>query len=123
LTFPKPAPAQVIRYSYLWHQDAIRGAEEGSKDRPCAIIMMVQDENGEDVVTVLPITHTPPNNPADALEIPHLTKQRLGLDNDRSWVVITESNQIYEWYAQEMLKVCYMAAYQGFSLKRYGLPS
>lgn len=71
------------------------GVEEGSKDRPCAIVMMVQDENGEYVVTVLPITHTPPHNPADALEIPSATKRRLRLDDDRSWVVITESNRFY----------------------------
>lgn len=95
MPFPKPAPAQVIRYSYLWHRDAVRGVEEGSKDRPCAIVMMVQDENGEDVVTVLPITHTPPHDPADALEIPSETKRRLGLDDDRSWVVVTESNRFY----------------------------
>lgn len=95
MTFPKPAPAQVIRYSYLWHKDAVLGAEEGVKDRPCAVIMMVQDENGEDIVTVLPITHTPPQNPVDALEIPYLTKQRLGLDDARSWVVLTEANRFY----------------------------
>lgn len=71
------------------------GVEEGSKDRPCAIVMMVHDECGEDVVTVLPITHTPPQSPADALEIPPTTKRRLRLDDDRSWVVITESNRFY----------------------------
>lgn len=95
MPFPKPAPAQVIRYSYLWHKDAVLGAEEGGKDRPCAIIMMVQNESGDDVVTVLPITHTPPRDPADALEIPADTKRRLGLDDDRSWIVITESNRFY----------------------------
>ena len=30
--------------------------------------------------------------PADALEIPATTKQRLGLDGERSWVVLTEAN-------------------------------
>ena len=95
MAFPKPAPAQVIRYSYLWHKDATRGAEEGSKDRPCAIVMMVKNEDGEDLVTVLPITHTPPHNPDDAIEIPHQTQRRLGLDDVRSWVVLTESNRFY----------------------------
>jgi hypothetical protein len=96
LTFPKPVPAQVIRYSYLWHKDAALGAEEGNKDRPCAIVMMVQNEDGEDVVTVLPITHAPPYDSADALEIPADTKRRLGLDDARSWVVVAESNR-FRW--------------------------
>jgi hypothetical protein len=34
-------------------------------------------------VLVLPITHSPPLNPADAIEIPTETKKRLGLDTDR----------------------------------------
>jgi hypothetical protein len=42
---------------------------------------------------VLPITHSAPPDPADAIEIPAETKNRLGLDTDRSWVVITEANQ------------------------------
>ncbi len=67
MTFPKPVPAQVIRYSYLWHKDAALGAEEGNKDRPCAIVMMVQNEDGEDVVTVLPITHAPPYGEAESI--------------------------------------------------------
>jgi len=57
--------------------------------------MMVQDEAGEDMVTVLPITHTPPHHPSDALEIPLQTKRRLGLDDERSWVVLTEANRFY----------------------------
>ena len=44
-------------------------------------------------MTVLPITHTPPSNPALAVEIPHPTKRRLGLDDDRSWIVLTEANR------------------------------
>jgi len=69
--------------------------EEGSKDRPCAVVMVVQDDDGEEMVTVLPIIHTPPSDPADAIEIPSATKQRLGLDDDRSWVVISEANRFY----------------------------
>ena len=96
MAFPKPTPGQVIRYSYLWHKDAVLGSEEGSKDRPCAIVMMVQDENGDEIVTVLPVTHSPPHDPSDALEIPSDTKRRLGLDGERSWIIITESNR-YLW--------------------------
>jgi hypothetical protein len=55
--------------------------------------MAVTDEDGEWNVLVLPITHSPPPNPADAIEIPTETKKRLGLDADRSSIVITEANE------------------------------
>ncbi len=42
---------------------------------------------------VLPITHALPRDAADAMEIPRVTKQRLGLDGERSWIVITEVNE------------------------------
>lgn len=47
-------------------------------------------------VVVLPVTHTPPREPNDAFEIPPATKQRLGLDDARSWIVTTEAN-IFVW--------------------------
>src|SRR5437868_14468370 len=57
--------------------------------------MLTEEEDGQ-VVTVLPVTHTPPSDPALAVEIPHATKQRLGLDDARSWVVLTEANR-FTW--------------------------
>jgi hypothetical protein len=42
---------------------------------------------------VLPITHTAPERPDDAVEIPTPVKQRLGLDTERSWIVISEVNE------------------------------
>lgn len=83
----------MIRYSYLWRSDYLRGQEEGQKDRPCAIVLVVKDELARSRVTVLPITHLPPSRPGEAVEIPADTKQRLGLDEERSWVVLTEANR------------------------------
>ncbi|MDO8353665.1 MAG: type II toxin-antitoxin system PemK/MazF family toxin [Aestuariivirga sp.] len=94
--FPEPLAGQVISYAYLWHSEHQRGQEEGLKDRPCAIILVITNENGNEIVTVLPITHTPPSNPDLAVEIPPATKRRLGLDDERSWVVLTEANR-FTW--------------------------
>jgi hypothetical protein len=44
------------------------------------------------LVRILPITHTPPVDATEAVEIPAVTKQRLGLDSERSWIVLTETN-------------------------------
>ena len=93
MAFPAPVPGLVIRYSYLWASEHARGQEEGVKDRPCAVVLASTDEAGGQTVTVLPISHTPPSNPLLAVEIPAATKRRLGLDDDRSWVVLTEANR------------------------------
>lgn len=63
------------------------------KDRPCAVVLVTAEAAGETVVTVLPITHTPPAEPEHAVEMPRLTKQRLGLDTERSWIMLTEANR------------------------------
>jgi hypothetical protein len=98
VAFPKPVPGQVICYSYLWNAEHQRGQEEGSKDRPRAVVLVVTNETGNDVVTVLPITHTPPSQSEAllAIEIPIGTKRRLGLDDQRSWIMLSEANR-FTW--------------------------
>lgn len=87
----------VFRYSYLWHWQHLRGFEEGDKDRPCLVLALVaMEEDGSPIVRVLPVTHTPPENPADAVEIPAAVKARLRLDDERSWIVLAESNR-FAW--------------------------
>lgn len=95
MSWPVPQPGLVVRYSYLWDSEARAGREEGVKDRPCAIVMVVTEEGKRPRVRVLPVTHTPPHDAADAVEIPQVTKNRLGLDSERSWIVLTEANDFY----------------------------
>ncbi len=84
----------VFRYAYLWDRERQEGREEGEKDRPCLVLAIVAlDEEGIGAVRVLPITDAPPLSPSDAIEIPPRVKQRLGLDDERSWIVLTESNR------------------------------
>ena len=96
MPFPQPIAGQVIRYSYLWRSEYQQGQEEGLKDRPCVVVLVLTDEAGDKQVTVLPVTHTPPSEPAMSVEIPHVTKHRIGLDDERSWVVSTEANR-FTW--------------------------
>ncbi len=93
-TWPKPVAGQVIRYAYLWKREADKGREEGLKDRPCAIVMVVEEQRGKPVVVVLPITHVRPEKTTPAIEIPLETKRRIGLDEERSWIIIDE----YNWF-------------------------
>jgi hypothetical protein len=92
VSWPDPRPGLVIRYSYLWQREQAAGREEGVKDRPCAIVVAVDNPDGEKTVYVLPVTHSPPTDPQDAVELPQATKARLGLDSERSWIVVSEGN-------------------------------
>ena len=59
MSLPKPEPGLVIRYSYLWLREHHVGREDGSKDRPCAIILALHtDEDGEQIL-VVPVTPQP----------------------------------------------------------------
>ena len=93
MALPAPHPGLVICYSYLWHAEYQDGQDEGVKDRPCAIVLTTSDEEGELIVTVVPLTRTAPADPEDAVEIPRATKKRLGLDNEPSWAVVSEVNR------------------------------
>lgn len=48
---------------------------------------------GRTQLLVAPITHSAPERGGDALEIPRHVKTRLGLDHERSWIVLTELNR------------------------------
>ena len=67
---PRPVSGLVIGYSYLWEAEFREGREEGVKDRPCAIVITSRTEEGDIVVTVAAITHSPPARPQDAIELP-----------------------------------------------------
>ena len=96
MNWPTPQPGLVIRYSYLWKREADAGREEGTKDRPCAVVVAIEDRAGHPRVIVLPITHSKPRPPAEGIELPHPTKLRLGLDEARSWVIVSEAND-FAW--------------------------
>ena len=81
-----------------------RGQEEGLKDRPCALVLSSRDEGGDTIVAVVPVTHSPPERPEEAVEIPAVTKRRLGLDEARSWIVVSEINR-FVWPGPDLRPV------------------
>ena len=89
----KPEVGLVIRHAYLWRDEARAGREEGVKDRPCVIVHVRPNEHREIEVYIAPVTHTPPVRPERAIEVATSTKTRLGLDDERSWIITTEVNR------------------------------
>lgn len=104
MTLPLPEAGLVIRYSYLWLREHRQGQEEGSKDRPCAIVLARQDQDGETKVLVVPVTHSRPEVPASAVELPLAVKRHLGLDALPSWVVLSESN-LFDWPGPDLRRL------------------
>jgi hypothetical protein len=96
VSLPEPSPGLVIGYAHLWHGEARQGREEGAKDRPCVIVLSTTRNEFGNTVTVAPVTHRPPLDPGAAVELPAATKRRLGLDAERSWVVVSEVNR-FRW--------------------------
>ena len=98
--FPEPEVGLVISYSYLWKEEEEQGLVEGRKDRPCAIVLTIEvpaaESNRRKQVIVAPITHSAPRDPNVAVEIPPRVKEHLGLDGERSWVILDEVN-IFTW--------------------------
>ena len=90
---PPPEIGAVIRYSYLWLRQAQNRQIEGEKDRPCAVVASVRVEGGETIVQVLPISTRRPDKEDLAVELTNAARQRLGLEADASWIIISESNE------------------------------
>lgn len=57
------------------------------------VLAIERHADGAFVVTVLPITHSAPADPASAVEIPLPVKRHLGLDDDPSWIVVAASRR------------------------------
>ncbi len=105
MTIPAPEPGLVISYAYPWHREHLAGHEEGRKNRPAVIVLIVErPDNRAPMVTVLPITHSPPNHPRDAVEIPPAVKRHLGLDDNRSWIAVSEGND-FVWPGYDLIKI------------------
>ena len=94
---PDPQPGLVISYAYLWCREAAQGRDECAKYRPAVVVLSVEEGGARGKrVMVAPVTHSLPADPGTAIEIPGATKWRLGLDSDRSWIVLSEVNR-FEW--------------------------
>jgi hypothetical protein len=93
VTLPEPRPGLVIRYSFLWSHESLRGALEGSKDRPCAIVVAARRAVSGDIqVVVAPITHSPPADPSASMELSAQVCQSLDFDAGRHWLRFDELN-------------------------------
>lgn len=80
MAIPSPEPGLVIPYAYLWHREHLSGQEESRKDRPAVIILAIaREEDAALLVTVLPMTHRPPENGSSLSKFRALSSAILAL--------------------------------------------
>lgn len=106
MALPTPHDGLVIRYGYLWEWQRRRGQEEG-RDRPCMILRIFKTPAEQTRrAIVIPISHTPPDPERDqeGFEIPIVTGRRLGLDEERSWLIVSECNR-FTWPGPDVRSV------------------
>ncbi|MEO1146800.1 MAG: hypothetical protein AAFY26_14530 [Cyanobacteria bacterium J06638_22] len=90
-----PKAGLVVRYDFLWKDEALRGQEHGRKDRPCAIILATsENEDGSREVILCAISHTPPSADQHAVEVPAKVAAHLGFDGETCWIKTHEVNTL-----------------------------
>jgi hypothetical protein len=116
MSLPEPQNGLVISYSYLWRCEREAGQVEGVKNRPCAIVLAVRrNQESGPVVTVAPITHSPPGDLTAAIEIPAKVKRHLGLDGERSWIILDDFNE-FIWPGFDLRPVPNMPGHYDYGL-------
>jgi hypothetical protein len=104
LAEPPPLPGEVIRYAYLWTHEADVGQEEGRKDRPCVVVLVMAHAGGVVEVVVAPISSRAPGREGEGVAIPARTRQRLGLRDAPCWIRLTDVNR-FAWPGPDLRPV------------------
>lgn len=85
----------MVRYDFLWKDEQRAGRDDGSKDRPCAIILVSKPKaDGSTEVALCPITHSEPQGQETGVKIPLKMARHLGLDDQQSWIKTHELNSL-----------------------------
>jgi hypothetical protein len=86
----RPAPGDLLPYSFLWSHEAGAGREDAAKERPCVVVLAVGDGDNPTVL-VAPITSRDPGR-AEAVA---LSLGVIGLSR-ASWIIPWELN-LFRW--------------------------
>jgi hypothetical protein len=77
------------------------------------VVVLATTDTGSGIrVTVAPITHSAPDGAAGAVEVPAVVKRDLGLDRERSWIVVTEVNS-FLWKGPDLRPLADGSPYYG----------
>ena len=91
-------PGDVILYPYRWAREAAgQRAPEGSKTRPCGVVVAAVTAAGRTHLLLAAISSKPPRSDQEALVLPEIERRRAGLDTTReAWIYVSEANEDVE---------------------------
>jgi hypothetical protein len=91
-------PGDVIHYPYRWAREAQRRrSAEGSKVRPCGVVVAVAAASGRTHILLAAISSKPPMADQATIAIPEIERRRAGLDANReAWIYVSEANEDVE---------------------------
>lgn len=75
------------------------------------VILATTTHDDNVFVHVVPVTHSKPGVD-DGVEMPAIVKRDLSLDNDRSWIIVTEINR-FRWPGPDIRLVDGATPYHG----------
>ena len=82
----------IIKYSYVWHREHLRGEVSGRKARPACVMLIVVGTGRKQRALLFPITSQPPGSDTVALAVPETEARRAKLYQP-AWVILDEHNQ------------------------------
>ncbi len=92
MALPDLTVGLIVRYEYLWSRRAARHPT-ADKDHPACVVLTYRvADRAEDFVIYLPLSHSPPGEDDEGIEIPDAVKARAGLDAGRQWILVSECN-------------------------------
>lgn len=92
----EPKPGLIVFYDFLWKEERNAGRDSGVKDRPCAIVLTLNERpDGSKDVLLCAITHSPPGKGETAVPIPAKVARHLGFDDEQSWVKTDQVNRLH----------------------------
>lgn len=91
-------PGEVIIYPYRWAREAAdRRSPEGSKERPCGVVVAAVAASGRTHLLLAAISSKPPRSDQEALALPEIERRRAGIDPGRdAWIYVSEANEDVE---------------------------
>ena len=87
-----PEPADVLSYSYLWSHEAAGGGERAKGSSRVVVVLCIERQAGN-LILVSVGHHTAPEMLPSRSKIHLDVKKQLGLDRERSWVMLNELNR------------------------------
>lgn len=98
----EPRVGQIVDHYFLWEDDRNAGRSEARKPRPCLIVAVEQIE-GRERVTLLPLTSQKPRRGTNALPVPNSIAKGIGFEAARqSWLILDEAN-VFAWPGYDLV--------------------